>query len=89
MPTSEEAMITKMLEGFLSDRKDADFARVVKKFLGCSDEDRFQAFLYLLTSGKIFANVILDDGKFTPANALLLPTLAIQMRNLLGQSCLN
>ena len=85
MPTPEEATITKMLEDFMSDRKDADFARVVKEFLSRSPEDRFNAFLFTLASAKIFANVILDGGELTTSNAVLMQTVEIQMAKLLEE----
>jgi hypothetical protein len=83
---SEAEKIKETLKRFLDDRRDVDFTRVVKLFLSGSDQEQWQAFLFALTSAKVFANIILDRGELTPSNALLMKTIDAQMARVLQET---
>ena len=81
MLTQQTAML-ETLQRFLTDRHDTNFTSSVKEFLAGTDEERLRAFIFAITSAKIFANVILDTGEFTVSNAFLMQTLEVQVAKL-------
>ena len=82
---TKQADMLETLQRFLADRHDDNFTRAVKVFLGGSDEERFRAFMFTLTSAKTLANVILDGGKFTISNGVLMQSVTIQLVKLLEE----
>ena len=85
MDLVQQASSLETLKRFLADRRDSDFTKVVEEFLDCSDEERLRAFLFSITSAKLFANIIVDRGELTPSTALLIQSLEVQMIKLAKQ----